>query len=133
MPLFRKHEPLPLDRLSENELVESDTLVESIGISKISSSQDREEARKRFSEHLTKLVSRKPTSKVWMFHLLGGMCYEEGRLEEAVPIYSRATTDYPADPRAWYSLGTIYYGLFEFTSEPLPEIRNFSRHFICQN
>jgi len=121
MPLFQKHKPLPLAGLSENELVESDALFESIGITKAVVSQDVEAARRRYREHLTKLVSSKATSKVWMLYMLGGLCYEEGKLEEAAALYSRATQDYPADPRAWYTLGTIYYGLIESLSEPLPE------------
>ena len=39
----------------------------------------------------------------------------EGKLEEAVAMYSRATQDYPTDPRAWYSLGIIYYGISQET------------------
>lgn len=120
MSLFQKRKPLPLDRLSECELVESDTIIEGLGISKVVVSQDAEAARKRFREHLKKLVSRKSASKVWMFHILGGLYYEEGKLEEAAAMYSRAIQDYPADPRAYYSLGVIYYGLFEY-AEPLRE------------
>lgn len=115
MPRFQKHNPLPLDRLSQSELVESDTIIEGLGISKVTISRDAKAARQRFRAHLEELVSRKPTSKVWMFHMVGGLYYEEGKLEEAVAMYSRATQDYPTDPRAWYSLGIIYYGISQET------------------
>lgn len=130
MPLFQRHKALLLDRLSESELIESDTLCESIGISKVVISQNAEAARKRFREHLKNLVSRKPTSKVWMFHILGGLYYEEGKIEEATAMYSRAAEDYPTDPRAWYSLGTIYYGIFQAKAGglPLPDRANERGH-----
>ena len=62
MSLFQKRKPLPLDRLSESELVESDAIIEGLGVSMEMATQDPEGTRQRFREHLKKLVSREQYS-----------------------------------------------------------------------
>ena len=39
----------------------------------------------------------------------------EGKLQETVSLCSHATSEYPTDPRAYYFLGTIYYGISQAT------------------
>ncbi len=115
MPLFQKHKPLPLEGLLQSELVESDAFFEGHGISKEMATQDPEASRKRFLELLEKCVNEKTFNKVWVYCLLGTLYYAEGRLQETIALCSRAASEYPADPRAYYSLGSIYYGLSQAT------------------
>lgn len=115
MPIFQKHKPLPLDGLLESELAESDAFFESHGISKEMATQDPEGTRQRFRQYLEECVNQNPFNKVWVYHLLGMLYSAEGRLEKMVSLYSRAASEYPSDPRAYYSLGTIYYGISQAT------------------
>ena len=43
-----------------------------------------------------------------MYYMLGDMLTMNGQLDEAISMYSLATNDNPADPRAWYCLGVLY-------------------------
>ena len=115
MPLFQKHKPLPLEGLLQSELAESDAFFEGHGISKEMATQDPKATRKRFLELLDKCVNEKTFNKVWVYCLLGTLYYAEGRLQETIALYSRAASEYPTDPRAYYSLGTIYYGISQAT------------------
>jgi len=115
MPLFQKQKPLPLDGLLQSELVESDAFFESHGISKEMATQDPEGTRQRFRQYLEECVNQNPFNKVWVYHLLGMLYSAEGKLQETVSLCSRATSEHPADLRAYYFLGTIYYGISQAT------------------
>lgn len=115
MPLFQKQKPLPLDRLLQSELMESDAFFESHGISKEMATQDPEGTRQRFRQYLEECVNQNPFNKAWVYHLLGMLYSAEGKLQETVSLCSRAASEYPTDPRAYYSLGTIYYGISQAT------------------
>jgi len=113
MLLFQRQEPLPIDRLSTAELAESDAFFESHGITKDMAIQDIEATRKLFQELLEKCVNGNTNNKVWVYYLLGAMYLTKGQLQETVSLCSRAALEHPLDPRAYYSLGTIYYGIFQ--------------------
>jgi hypothetical protein len=120
MPLFQRQKPLPLDGLLQSELVESDAFFESHGISKEMATQDPEGTRQLFRQYLEECVNQNHFNKVWVYHLLVIMLYSaEVKLEKIVSLFSRAASEHPADPRAYYSLGTIYYGIYEETLKPL--------------
>lgn len=115
MPLFQKHEPLPLDGLLQSELAESDAFFESHGISKEMVTRDPERTRQLFRQYLEEYVNQNRFNKVWVYYLLGTLYWAEGKLAEVVSVYSRAAAEYPQDPRAYYSLGAIYYGISQAT------------------
>ncbi|MDP2729963.1 MAG: tetratricopeptide repeat protein [Dehalococcoidales bacterium] len=99
----------------QSELAESDAFFESHGISKEMTTQDPEGTRQRFRQYLEECVNQNPFNKVWVYHLLAMLYYAEGKLEETAALCSRAASEHPTDPRAWYYLGTIYYGISQAT------------------
>ncbi len=114
MPLFHRRKPLPLEGLSNDEEIEFDVLCERLSIPNTVVSQGTELANQRLHAYLEKEVSKGSTSELWMLCVLANLYFGEGRLEEAVATCLRATHDYSTDPRAYYALGTVYYGISQW-------------------
>ena len=124
MPLFQERKTLPLEGLSEIELAESDSYFEAHGVTRDKVSQDVQIAGQVMRKLLEKLV-KNPSNRYWVYYLLGNLLFADGQVDDAVSIYSRATLEYPDDPRACYSLGVIYYGIYQTSQLPvhvLPDV-----------
>lgn len=121
MPLFQKRKPVLLTLgglgLFKSEIAESDAFLEAHGITSYVATHDPSWTPQRFRQYLEECVNQNRFNKVWVYHLLGNFYLAEGRLEEAVSVYSRAILEYPDDPRAYYNLGTIYYGISYHATE----------------
>jgi len=115
MPLFQKHKPLPLEGLLKSELVESDAFLEGHGIPKKMANQDVEATRQRVRVLLEARVNRNHFNKMWVYNLLSTLYFSEGKLKETVALCLRAALEHPTDPRAYYCLGAVCYGLSQET------------------
>jgi tetratricopeptide (TPR) repeat protein len=111
MPLFKRRETTPITGMSRGELAESDALYEAHGVTTEFANKNVEMARQLMRQYFSELVKRNPTNKFWVYYLLGDLLATNGQLDQAIAVYSRATREYPDDPRAYYSLGAIYYGI----------------------
>jgi tetratricopeptide (TPR) repeat protein len=100
-----------LEGLLESELAECDTFFESHGISKEMRAHGSEATDQYFPQYLEECVNRNRFNKLWVYLTLGTWYFFNGRLEETVSLCLRAASEYPNDPRAYYCLGTIYYGI----------------------
>jgi len=111
MPLSDKKETIPIEGMSKNELAESDVFFEAHGVTKEIANKDVEATRQIMRQHFTELIKGNQSNKLWVYYVLGNLLSMNGQIDEAAAVYYRATREYPNDPRAWYSLGTIYYGI----------------------
>lgn len=111
MPLFQKHKPLPLEGLLESEKVHSEAFLKGHGISIETANQDIEATRQRVRVLLEDCVNRNQFNKLWVYNLLSTLYFKEVKLKEIVALCLRAALEHPTDPRAYYSLGTVYYGI----------------------
>ena len=107
----KTQESLPLEGLLESEMAECDTFFGSHGISKEMRARGSEETDQYFQQYLEECVKQNRFNRVWVYHSLGTWYLLGGKFEEAVSIYSRAASEYPNDPRPYYTLGTIYYNI----------------------
>jgi tetratricopeptide (TPR) repeat protein len=133
MPLFQKHKPLPLEGLLKSELVESDAFLEGHGIPKKMANQDVEATRQRVRVLLEARVNRNHFNKMWVYNLLSTLYFSEGKLKETVALCLRAALEHPTDPRAYYCLGAVYYGLSQETDTEKSLAGIDVKEFVEQN
>lgn len=115
MPIFQKHEVIPIDGYSESELVEVNVFWEAHGISKDMLNQSPVVLRNRLIEISEKCINENAQNKAWIYYFLWSSYFSNGKLKEMVALCSRANLEYPSDPRAYYCLGIIYEGIFQQT------------------
>ncbi len=130
MPPFAKREKIPIDELLENERAEFSAVSRGLGISEAMGFKEAIKNSPTLLKHLEGLVKDNHHDKPWVYYALGALYFQDGKLEEAAIAWSHAAKVYPADPRASYHLGNVYYGLAHRTEfQPLhdgPEDRRLS-------
>lgn len=112
MPLFQRRQTIPLAGLTKSELSEADGYFECHGVTKDMATKHAEQTQARMQGLLENWVTSNVFRKAWIYYLLTTFYLAEGRIKEVVDLNSDAVVKFPSDPRPSYSLGTIYYGLF---------------------
>ena len=105
MAASKKQATLRLSDLSDSEALELRSFFEGFGITV---EKETEDTGRQMKEKLAEHIEEKGEKKYWMYYMLGDMLTMNGQLDEAISMYSRATKEYPADPRAWFSLGVLH-------------------------
>jgi tetratricopeptide (TPR) repeat protein len=109
---------LPLSGFLKSESAESDAdFFVPNGITTEMVNSNPEETDRRFRQYLEECVSRNQVNKVWVYYILCTWYYAEGKFEKVITLSLRASAEHPSDPRAYYLLGSIYYGVFMNSTE----------------
>jgi|WetSurMetagenome_2_1015567.scaffolds.fasta_scaffold298660_2 tetratricopeptide (TPR) repeat protein len=105
MAASKKQATLRLSDLSDSEALELRAFFEGFGITV---EKETEDTGRQMKEKLAEHMEEKGKKKYWMYYMLGDMLTMHGQLDEAIAMYSKATEENPADPRAWFSLGVLH-------------------------
>lgn len=105
MPSSKKAATYRLSDLSDNEALELRKFFEGFGITAEKETPDTKDL---MLEKLAEHVKTQEKKSYWMYYMLGDMITMNGKLDEAIEMYAKATKENPADPRAWYCLGVLH-------------------------
>ena len=111
---------LPLSGLLKSEMAESDAeFFVPNGITTEMVNSNHEMTDQLFRQYLEECISHNQLNKVWVYYILSTWYYAEGKFEKIITLSLRASAEHPSDPRAYYFLGSIYYGFFiNSTADP---------------
>lgn len=122
MALFGKQKPLPLAGLLNEEQEEFNNVSAGLNLSQKIAGLDAMAASAVLREEVGGWLNEHPNKAAWAYFILANLHLTAGDLTEAASVFKRGTIQFPKDPRAHFSLGTIYLGLAQVGSMPQADV-----------
>ena len=117
MPIFGERKILQLEGLSQREREECEAFFESRGISKDVPAYGPGGIDQYFQQYLEETIDQNRSNETWLYYVLAIWYFSHSMFEKTVALCVRAYSEHPNDPRAYYLLGTIYDGIYQYSKK----------------